>query len=74
MPSHRRECAGLIDYACDAVGEGGVLHAVENHRPHRDLPDVALSARLRGDHPRQQIVIAVGGGAGLRDADGRKSL
>ena len=52
---HAGECPRLVHHSGDGVGEGGVLHPVEDHRPHRHLAAVGLPPGLRRDHPGQQI-------------------
>lgn len=39
----------LVHHPGDGVGEGGVLHPVEDHRPHRHLAAVGLAPGLGRD-------------------------
>ena len=60
---HAGEGPGLVHHPGHGVGEGGVLHPVEDHRPHRHLAAVGLPPGLGGDHPGQQLHGALLAGA-----------
>ena len=63
---HAGKSPRLVYHPGDGVGKGGVLHPVEDHRPHRHLAAVGLSPGLRRDHPGQQVhagILTAGGAA-----------
>ncbi len=51
---HTGERPRLIDHPGNGIGKRGVLHPVENHRPHGHLTAVGLPTGLGGNDPGQQ--------------------